>query len=486
MKKNVMLLYPPGKLYQRGEDRCQGNIEDSAAAEMRACNDLGYCAAVLKQKGYSVFLRDYATEFRTMEDVRQDLAAFAPDLIMLSTTVTTIFEDIRFFEEVHKICPAVLVLKGAVFYDPEQDMMDLMDFTHIDYLIGGEAETCIGGIADHALRQQGDIQQVDNIFYKNAQGKMQATRFHVWFEPLDDIPFPDRSLMNNSLYVRPDTREPLATIQTSRGCSAACTYCLSPCISGKKIRFRSPENVMAELVDCYENHGIRNFFFKADTFTMDAQWVEDLCNLIIASPLYKKIQFTANSRVKPLKKETLLIMKKAGCFAVAFGYESGSSKTLKEVKKGTTPELNLQAARWAREAKLKVYGYFMIGFPWETMEDIEMTRQHIFALQPDFLELYVALPYYGTAFYDQCAQAGTLAGDTLGRDYFDSNTIGTTTVSMDQLMEIRRQILRSYYLRPSYILKRMGDCLTNPKIFFSYAKHGWLIVKSTVFAKKSS
>ncbi len=241
---------------------------------------------------------------------------------------------------------------------------------------------------------------------------------------------------------------------------------------------------MAELEECYHKHGIRNFFFKADTFTMDAEWVKRLCQMIIASPLYGKIAFTANSRVKPLKLETLQIMKKAGCFAVAFGYESGSAKTLKNVRKGTTPELNLQAARWAKQAGLKVYGYFIIGFPWETWEDVVATRKHIFDLQPDFVELYVALPYYGTEFYNQCRDAGTLAGNTLGADYFDANTIGTKTIPMDELMEYRRRVIRAYYLRPAYIFRRLGDCFSNPRIFASYARHGLLIAKSTLFPKK--
>ena len=64
MTKKVALIYPPSKLYQRGEDRCQANIEDSSSSSMRACNDLGYAAAVLLDKGYEVFLRDYQTEHR--------------------------------------------------------------------------------------------------------------------------------------------------------------------------------------------------------------------------------------------------------------------------------------------------------------------------------------------------------------------------------------------------------------------------------------
>ena len=68
----VMLLYPPGKLYQRGEDRAQCNIEDSTASSVHACNDLGYAAAILRARGYEVFLRDYQTERKAFSDVERD------------------------------------------------------------------------------------------------------------------------------------------------------------------------------------------------------------------------------------------------------------------------------------------------------------------------------------------------------------------------------------------------------------------------------
>jgi radical SAM superfamily enzyme YgiQ (UPF0313 family) len=209
---------------------------------------------------------------------------------------------------------------------------------------------------------------------------------------------------------------------------------------------------------------------------MDAAWVKALCERIISSPLYGKIQFTANSRVNPLREETLSLMKRAGCFAVAFGFESGSDDTLKRIKKGATVRQNLQAAEWAHKAKLPMYGFFMFGFPWETRADIELTREHIFAINADFIEIHVALPYYGTELYDSCRQEETLGKETLGSDYFNSNITGTKTVPLAELLAFKQRTLREYYLRPSYIWRQFRSCLKRPKVFFNYAKHGWRIV----------
>lgn len=480
----VLLLYPPGKLYQRGEDRCQGNIEDSSATSMRACNDLGYGAAVLLRAGYEIKLRDYQTEKATEEELFQDIKDFVPDMIMLSVTNATIYEDIALVNRMRQVTDAVMVLKGAIFYAPEPAMLELLDFSEVSYLIGGEVDFCIDKIADWHFKGAGKIDEIHNICYKTPDGRMKANAFHVWDEDLDAQPFPARQYMNNGLYVRPDTGKPMATIQTTRGCPAGCIYCLSPDISGKKVRFRSPENVMAELEECYDKYGISDFFFKADTFTIDGEWVERLCTLIKESHLYGKIAFTANSRVNPLKKKTLECMKEAGCFTVAFGFESGSEESLKKMGKGATLEQNRQAMKWAKEVKLPVYGFYLIGFPWETKQHLEETRKLIFELNADFIEVHIALPYYGTRLFELCKEEGVLEKNVYGSDYFHSATTGTNTLSMEELMEFRRSTMLHYYLRPSYIVKKIAYSITKPYVLMNYIRYGLRLVKNLLFVRK--
>lgn len=476
--KKIGLIYPPGKMYQRGEDRSQGNIEDSSATAMRACNDLGYAAAVLLEKGYDVFLRDFQTEKCCMDDVILDLCKEKLDVLCVSTTNATVYGDIEIINEIKSYFPVLkIIVKGSIFYDPDIRMLELLDLSNIDFLIGGEIDFAIGGIVD-ALYGDQKYGEINNILYKDVTQHWIKTRFHVWENNLDQMPFPARHLMRNELYVRPDTGKPMATIQTARGCPSSCTYCLSPDISGRKVRKRSPQNVLKEMEECYFRYGIKDFFFKADTFTIDEEWVMALCKLITRSRLYKKIEFTANSRVKPLSREVLAMMKQAGCFAVAFGFESGSDKTLKRIRKGTTTEQNIQAMAWARELRLQVYGFFMIGFPWETRKDIAKTRRHIFELNPDFMEIHVALPYYGTQLYQECKEENTLEENVWGSDYFHSSTSGTKYVSMSELTAIRKRVMLQYYIRPSYIIKKVSYSIKRPIVFRNYAKYGLRMIKN--------
>lgn len=479
----VMLIYPPGKAYQRGEDRAQCSIEDSAVTTIRACNDLGYAAAILRNRNYEVLLRDYQTENTSYEEIEKEIKAFLPDILLISTTNATIPADIAFIDWAKSFHNCEFILKGAIFFDIPKELLTSLDLHNVNYLIGGEIDTIIGELADCILKGSNNIENIAGIIYRKEE-KFIKNAFDTWFCDLDSIPFPARDLMKNELYVRPDTNEPMATIQVSRGCPANCTYCLTPIISGKKVRKRSADNIFAEIEECYYKYGIKNFFFKADTFTIDSDWAEKLCDKIINSELYKKIEFTVNSRVKPLNLSLLEKLKKAGCFMLAVGFESGNDNTLLKIKKGTTREDNLRAAKLIKKARLPLLAFFMVGFPWETEQDIINTLKFIFKVDPDFIEVHIAMPYFGTELYSQCEEYNTIKCEAWGNDYFSPNTIGTQTVSMEEIQNLRKKYLLKFYLRPKYLFKKSIACLSKPIILKNYIKYGFKLLK-IIFRRKS-
>jgi len=470
--KRIMLIYPPGKPYQRGEDRSQGNVDDSTATSIRACNDLGYAASSLKEKGFSVYLRDFQTERLSEEYLTEEFARFDPHVLMMSITNATIFRDLDLVAKLKELKrDLVVILKGALFFDPDPELLAQLALEQVDYLVGGESDFIVGKLIAAHYSSPGAVDLVKGILYKQ-DGGWRKTDFSCFDTELDSLVFPDRSLMRNDLYVRPDTGEPQATISTSRGCSAACIYCLTPIISGTKVRLRSPGNIVDELRDCYHNYNIRNFFFKSDTFTFRKEWVNRLCEEILRSDLAGKIKWVANSRTRPLDHEVLAIMKRAGCWLVAFGFESGSSETLLKIKKGTTLEDNLAAASYAREAGLKIFGFYLVGFSWETREHLRATERMIFSINADFIELHLAIPYYGTPLYKMALEEGLINESILGRDYFNPPAVGTRYLAFDELLAFRKHLLFRYHARPSYILRRMQDVLANPKVLLSYLRFG--------------
>ena len=481
--KKVMLLYPPGKAYQRSEDRAQCNLDDSAVATVHACNDLGYAAAVLRQRNHDVLLRDYQTEKLSFEEVKAEVLSTLPDIIVISTTNATVLDDIEFINRIHAFHPCEFILKGAIFFNTPENILSTLDLRNTGYLIGGEMDTIIGDLVDSIDADETDLNHIPGIFYRRNNAFIK-TDFNNWCCNLDEIPFPDRDLMKNELYLRPDTGEPMATIQVARGCPSQCTYCLTPVISGTTIRKRSIENIFAEVEECYYKYGIRNFFFKADTFTIDAEWAITLCERIVGSALNGKIEFTVNSRTKPLDSELLAKLKEAGCFMIAVGFESGNNETLKKIKKGTTREDNLRAAKLIKNSGIPLFGFFMIGFPWESKKDITETLEFILEIDPDFIEIHIAMPYFGTELYEQCKQYNTINSTAWGNDYFSPNTIGTQTVPIAEICKLRDKFLLRFYLRLGYIAKKVLNCLNNPVVLKNYIKHGFKLLETTAKRKR--
>ena len=473
--KKIMLIYPPGQAYQRGEDRCQINVEASVSNSLRACNDLGYVSSILKQQNYNVFLKDYPAENQSLENFKKDFKALNPDIVFISITNGSIFEDLDFIENIDN--GAIIILKGALFFNPEKEIFTDLNLSKVDYLIGGETEFIISDLLQAHFSNKQKLDEIQGISYKK-DGEWVSNNVIAFNENLDEIPFPDRSLMKNELYINPATNKTIATISTSRGCPSSCIYCVSPVISGRKVRFRTPKSVVEELQECFEKHNIADFFFKYDTFTINKAWVIELCDLIIDSNLCGKINWVANSRVNTIDEEMLAKMKKAGCSVIALGLESGSDESLKLMKKGTTVEQNKKAVNLIKKFGFKIFGFYLIGFPWENQDHLKQTRKLIFELDTDFIELSIATPFKGSELYSMLYEKLEKGEKVLGKDSFKYSTIGTDYLSVDELQAFRKDVLIKYHLRPSYILKKIFSKNITPQLFCNYVKYGFRLLKN--------
>lgn len=472
MKKKALCAYPPGGAWQRGEDRCQANVAASSAASVRECADLGRVAAILERDGFEAAIRDYQTEGVSFSESAEDVVSLHPDMLFASVTNGSIFDDAEWISCLRKRLPDVkIALKGAVFRDAPDEVLRLEGVRSADCLIGSEVEAVISEVAEILFSEEEVPSAVKGaVFSKN--GTFEVPIQDAWVSNLDDMPFPARNLENVRLYVRPDTGKPMATIETARGCPSSCIYCLTPVISGKRVRKRSPESVVSEMTECFEKYGIDSFFMKADTFTIDAEWVRSFCDVLDSSPIGGKVTFTANSRAKPLDEGLMSRMRKSGCDTVAFGFESGSDETLARIRKGITTNDSRRAMSLARKAGLSTYGFFMIGFPWETEADVKKTIDFAFELNPDFIEIHLAMPFRGTELRKECELAGLIKESEAGKDYFSESATGTETVSPERLAEIRRKALLRFYARPSHAVRLIAKSAKNPRKIAAYAKYG--------------
>ena len=167
IKKKVLVFYPPSKLYQRGEDRSQGNVEDSSATTMRAPNDLGYASATLRDKNYEVKLKDYQSENLKFSDLKTDFETFKPDVIFVSITNATIYDDLSIIDELlGDNTKTTVIIKGALFFNPDDAMLKLLPLKNIDYLVGGESDFMLAELIQTHFEKQENLKNIRGISFK--------------------------------------------------------------------------------------------------------------------------------------------------------------------------------------------------------------------------------------------------------------------------------------------------------------------------------
>ncbi|MBF0254787.1 MAG: radical SAM protein, partial [Candidatus Omnitrophica bacterium] len=300
-------------------------------------------------------------------------------------------------------------------------------------------------------------------------------------EDLDELPFPARHLIKNELYTAPDTGEPITMINVGRGCPHQCIYCAVTVASGRKLKVRSPGNVVDEIEECVRRHGIKNFFFRADTFTWNEAWTVEVCRGILERGL--KIRWGTNSRVDTISETRLEWMKRAGCWVVGYGFESGNEESLKHMKKCATLDQARTAVRLTHAAGIRVYGLFLIGLPWEDRLMIEDTIRFMKELDPDFVDVNIAYPLPGTEFYQMAEARGLFDRGDLGEGDYATPIARTEHLGPEDLKALRRKAVLGFYLRPRVILRTIAQ-IRSLKILMIYLTAAARVFRHHLFRGK--
>jgi len=464
----VLLIVPPTGLFIR-EDRCQTPIEDLKTVALRPPIDLLYAAAGFIQGGAECKIIDYPAISKSWQTLEIDISNFAPDLIVLSITTPSLEEDLKAAMIAKKIAKKIskkitTIAKGAHFNLLHRETLE--KFPDLDLVLRGEYEITCSEIA-----QGHPLSEIAGISYRDENGEIKINPTRPFIENIDEIPFPPRELIDNNLYVRPDTMEPQTTIITNRGCPFNCIFCLSNQVSGNRDRRRSPENIIAELKECVEKFAIRNFLFRSDLFTATKNWTLELCEKIIDSKL--DISWSCNSRVDTIDRELLKALKRAGCWLIAYGVESGDEESLKKMRKKYDLSCIENAIKMTYEEGIKSSIYILFGFPWDTNEDLKKSTDFACKINPDFLEIFYVYPFPGTELYKMAVEEGLLHKGEIPKSAYSAPAMPSHFLSIDELARWRRRALRQFYLRPNFIIRTLLNS-GSPKILKNYIKYGFI------------
>lgn len=294
----------------------------------------------------------------------------------------------------------IIVIVGG----PHPSMVgrDVLNCPDIDVCVKGEGENTMVELLN-AINGQRGFDSVQGIIYRK-DGRIVENAPREFIKDLNNLCFPNETarelLKDYNLY----PLEAFRFIFANRGCPYNCAFCGSRKIWSRKVRFRSPENVIRE-IKCLQDKGLKRIRFNDDTFGVNKQWLNELCNGLIKH--CSGLKWQCEMHVNLVDEETISLMKAAGCHMIEVGIESGNNEILKKMQKNQTIEKALSACRIIRKHGIELFAYFLVGFPYETehtlndtVAAIKKTKGHI--------HFSIFCPYPGTELFEFCRENGLI------------------------------------------------------------------------------
>jgi anaerobic magnesium-protoporphyrin IX monomethyl ester cyclase len=417
--------------------------------------DLLYVAAILERDGHGVRIVDAEATGMSPDDVLAKLhpeGRPAPALVGLTTSSATLALDLALADRIKDQLPRAIVFVTGSQGSKVPDLA--MHNSRVDAVVRGEPELSVAAMAA-ALATGSDPLAAPGLSVRRGESITHNPDRPLLKGPeLDALPFPARHLLPVEPYRIPTMEGPIQTVASSRGCPINCTYCGYVVAQGIPWRGRSAQNVVDELRQVVEQHGVRNVVFRDPLFAGSRERTLELCTLLEAARLPLKWQ--CETAIKTLDEELLAAMARAGCVSVSFGVESGNEELQKKYSRGKikTHDHAKVVVDAARRHGIATRAFFMLGFPEETPAQAAETIDLAVYLNPDTVQFTAVTPYPDTKLYKETRPERE-------QDFDYSKFSGTTPVGVARAMsdtQVSAHIRRAYrrfYMRPSRLLREL-------------------------------
>lgn len=403
-------------------------------------------SAVLKRAGHECLMFDQANPETPNDVIVDEIKRCRPALVGLSFLSTTSYPYAKILaRQIRAADRRVKLAFGGVFASLNAPLVKLQ-CPEVDFICRGDGEQTILDLVER-LEDPGDLAGVtwsrDGRVIQNPNRTMERN--------LDQWPFPDReSLPLDFVESMPLdvpavlSMERFTTMQTSRGCPWPCTFCDIPIFNEGKWRARSPQHVVAEMKHLQEL-GYGSVAFVDDHFLLQPKRIEAICKGINDERI--TVQWGCEGRVDSVAQHLFPAMAKAHCRTIMFGVESGSQKVLDRLQKEQTLAEVETAVTNAKRAGIEiVHGFFVVGSPDETAEDMQATFRFASRLPLDTFGFNRLCVYRGTPLWQEYIKRGIVSEQEDWYKYFKCSEIDPTCLSGAVINEIRRAGLRRLFL----------------------------------------
>ena len=404
-------------------------------------------SSVLKRAGHECLMFDQANPETPDDAILREIARFQPDLVGLSFLSTTSYPYAKVLaRQIRAADPRVRIAFGGVFASLNPQLVKLQ-CPEVDFVCRGDGEQLILDL----LASLDDPSGVLGVTWRDAEGRLRHNDNRPLTRDLDQWPFPDRESLGLDFVESMPLDVPavlslerFTTMQTSRGCPWPCVFCDIPIFNEGKWRSRSPEHVVAEF-ERLQAEGYGSVYFVDDHFLLQPRRIEAICKGLIEKKI--TIQWGCEGRVDSVCMQLFPLMAEAGCRTIMFGIESGSQKILDRLKKEQTLEEIEAAVTNAKKAGIEiVHGFFVVGNPDETEEDMRQTFRFASRLRLDTFAFNRLCVYRGTPLWQEFVRRGLVDDARDWYKYFKCSSIDPTVLPGEEIHRIRAEELRRLIL----------------------------------------
>jgi radical SAM superfamily enzyme YgiQ (UPF0313 family) len=447
---------------------------------------LGYLATALRQAKHTPLIADCTRERingRGLVRLARESAAEVIGISMFSADLPVVADLIP---QLRRALPdARLILGGP--HPTALPCDTLRQLPEVDYIVAGEAELSLPRLLEQLASGPVDGDSIPGLAWRES-GQIR-TSLPRWETDLDSLGFPAWDLLGPELYrIAPHgafvRQMPVAPIITTRGCPYPCTFCAARVISGVPLRARSIGHVLDEIDLLIRRHGIREIHIEDDNFTARRNYVLEFCEGV--SRRFPGLSWCCPNgvRLDTLDAELLAAMRRSGCYSLSLGIESGCDPMLKTIQKKLETAQVREKVELIHSVGLKTTGFFIIGLPDESEEQIRQTVRFARSLPLDHAQFSVFLPLPGTVHFDSYVQKVGLEAVPWKNFYTTDPVQWPGGIPIARLRRLQRRAFFAFYFRPRVVLNILRK-LRGPRHFWHLLRRAIAIFKPMNAARRS-
>jgi len=443
---------------------------------------LGYLAAQIR-KDHEVVIHDCIKENTSIEGVQDVIKLHNPDLIGVQCYTFDTPKVYKMLKIVKEAFPDKITIVGGAHISsiPIEAFNQFQPY--VDYAFNGECEISFPKFLNALEKGERYFSDINSIIWKDADGKVHANP-PALVQDLDSLGFPAWDLMPPETY--PESQHgafyekfPIAPIITTRGCPYLCTFCSAPKISGRKLRHHSVEYVQNHIKMLYAR-GVREFHIVDDNFTFDMDYCKSVLRGIIDLKLDISLATPNGIRMDYLDDEMLELMKEAGQYLITVAVESGTDRILKKMKKGTTVEKMRKNIALIKKHGFPVAGFFILGYPTETREEMEQTIRFSKELGLIRANFFTYLPLPGTASYNELVSSGEIEKVDWNNFLFMTAPYTPAGIDRKELLRLKKRAFLSFHCNPKVLVTNLLAIKSfNHFRFLLRRFYHWIVMRPT-------